>query len=185
MTAAALLARLWLGTRRGERGAASVEFVIVFPIFMVVFLSCFESGMLTLRQMMLERGVDQVGREMRLTINSEWTPQVVRNRVCRAARILGDCRERLVVEMTEVERDVWTMPPAGSTCVETDMTASTPNQWDAASANDFMLLRVCYELDLFLPGTGFGAVLVSGVNASSEDSVSLIASTAFIAESDT
>ena len=51
---------------RFENGAASVEFVIVFPFFFGVFISSFEIGMMNIRALLLERATDLVVREIRL-----------------------------------------------------------------------------------------------------------------------
>ena len=48
------LARFW----RGQAGNATVEFVIVFPVFLTLFLFSLELAIITLRHTMLERGLD-------------------------------------------------------------------------------------------------------------------------------
>ncbi|MFV2034455.1 MAG: TadE/TadG family type IV pilus assembly protein, partial [Halocynthiibacter sp.] len=35
--------------RRGEKGNVTIEFVIIFPVFMIIFLSAFEAGVLMTR----------------------------------------------------------------------------------------------------------------------------------------
>ena len=45
---------------RDEEGAATISFILVFPAFMTFFLMTYENGMISLRHVMLERGVDPV-----------------------------------------------------------------------------------------------------------------------------
>ena len=49
--------RLARGFRR-EDGTASVEFVMVVPVLLTVFMASFESGLLMTRSIMLEQAVD-------------------------------------------------------------------------------------------------------------------------------
>ena len=43
---------------RREDGTASLEIVLVLPFFMMLFMSAYEGGMISMRHMMLERGLD-------------------------------------------------------------------------------------------------------------------------------
>ena len=52
---------------RREDANATVEFVIVFPIVIMLFIAAFETSMLLTRQVMLERALDQSVRHLRLT----------------------------------------------------------------------------------------------------------------------
>ncbi len=52
--------RLW----RNEDGTSSVEFALMFPILMFIFLMAGEMGVIQLRQAMLERSMDIAVREV-------------------------------------------------------------------------------------------------------------------------
>ncbi|MEM1301875.1 MAG: TadE family protein, partial [Pseudomonadota bacterium] len=54
------------GLRRDTEGASSIEFVVVFPAAMIIFLSTFEAGMYLTRQVFLDRGLDMAVRDIRL-----------------------------------------------------------------------------------------------------------------------
>ena len=56
------------GFRDREEGSATIEMVILFPVFMVLFVSSFELGTVMLRQTMLDRSVDMTVRELRLNL---------------------------------------------------------------------------------------------------------------------
>jgi len=57
--------------RRKEDGNATIEFAILFPAFIMIFLSAFESGLLMTRQVLLDRAVDLTVRDIRLRT---WLP---------------------------------------------------------------------------------------------------------------
>ena len=59
--------RGWLGRfLKGNEGSVTVEFVLWFPLFFALVLTSLESGMLMLRYVMLERGLDITVRELRI-----------------------------------------------------------------------------------------------------------------------
>ena len=82
---------------RSEEGGATTEFVVIFPIFLVVFLSCFEASLLLIRQLMLERAVDVVVRDVRLSTGTTYRHDQLKSRICDNASILPNCLENLVV----------------------------------------------------------------------------------------
>jgi Flp pilus assembly protein TadG len=51
---------------RNEEGTATMEFVLVIPLIMMIFMASFESGLLMTRSIMLEQSVDMAMRELRL-----------------------------------------------------------------------------------------------------------------------
>ena len=60
MTRARRLLRRFL---RAEDGSGTLEFAVLAPVFLGLFLSTFELGMLLARQMMLDRGIDLAVRD--------------------------------------------------------------------------------------------------------------------------
>ena len=60
MRLASLMRRLRDASRR-EDGTATLDFVMMVPIFVGLFVSSFELSIIMTRQMMLERGLDLVG----------------------------------------------------------------------------------------------------------------------------
>ena len=47
---------------RREDGTAAMEFVLVIPVIMMIFMASFESGLLMTRSIMLEQSVDMTMR---------------------------------------------------------------------------------------------------------------------------
>ena len=67
---------------RREDGTATVEFVIMFPLIMTVFMSMFEAAVLTTRYTMLERALDITVRGLRLNTGTAPTHAQVRDKIC-------------------------------------------------------------------------------------------------------
>ncbi|WP_400086810.1 TadE/TadG family type IV pilus assembly protein [Yoonia sp. R78084] len=51
---------------KDDGGTASIEIVLVFPVFFGFFLMTYESGVYSSRQVMLEHGVDVTVRNVRI-----------------------------------------------------------------------------------------------------------------------
>jgi Flp pilus assembly protein TadG len=59
---------------RRENATATMEFVITFPIIMILFIAVFETSMIMTRQVMMERTLDQAVRILRLANGLTVTP---------------------------------------------------------------------------------------------------------------
>ena len=177
----ALLGRLDRALRLddSERGAATVEFVILLPVFLAVFISSFEASLLLTRQVMLERGVDIAVRDVRLDSNSTVTQNQLRTAVCDRARILPDCQDNLLVELTEISRVTWDVPSTQQPCVNRETSVTPAADYATNRAGKLILMRACFAVSPFMPGVGLGTELVSDVDGTS---LRMVASTAFVVE---
>ena len=93
--------------RKNQEGTASVEFVLLFPIFIFVLLTGFESGFYMVRNVMLERAVDIAMRDVRLgnTLNVAGQPPdhaALKQRICDEAAVFPNCMSMIQVEMQPV-----------------------------------------------------------------------------------
>ena len=170
-----------------DGGGASVEFVIVFPIFMILFFSSFEASMLTVRHMMLERAIDLTVRDMRLTTGANWQHGDIVRRVCRNARVLNDCNERLVLELVQIDETSYALPSAAQPCVDTVQDVTPTTTWTITTEQVLTLMRACYAVDPFLPGVGLGFILIrdtdeDGDGIGDSDTLRMVASTVFVQE---
>lgn len=134
-----------------ERGGASVEFVLLFPAFLMVFISSFEASLMLTRQVMLERALDLVVRDIRLDILSSKTQNQIRNSVCDRAQILPDCRANLLIELSEVDTTTYALPDSDAPCVNQLTSASPTSSFASDRAGRLLLLRACYSVDPSLP----------------------------------
>ncbi|WP_179379219.1 TadE/TadG family type IV pilus assembly protein [Jannaschia marina] len=143
------LARVPLAAR--EAGGASVEFVLLVPAFLMVFISSFEASLMLTRQVMLERAMDIAVRDIRLDTGSTVTQNQVRNAVCDRARILPDCRENMLIELTLITRTSYATPDADAPCVN-QLTSIVPRSIFAGGrAGQMVLARACYSVRPSLP----------------------------------
>lgn len=145
---------------QSARGTATVEFVIVFPIFVALFLSSFEASMVLLRQLMLERALDITMREVRLNPADTFPRPVLRRTICDTARILPDCEASLTVELTTIDPDSYAMPSTRTPCVDRGGSASSGGDIASGEADELIVVRVCYSVRPFFPTSMLGTELV-------------------------
>ncbi|WP_371154735.1 TadE/TadG family type IV pilus assembly protein [Jannaschia sp. 2305UL9-9] len=167
------------GPDNREDGAATVEFVILLPVFLAVFLSSFEASLLLSRQVMLERGVDVAVRQVRLDSRSTVSQNALRNEVCAIAKILPDCETNLLVELQEIDTVTYDLPSTAQPCVNRETSVTPAAEFEADRASKLILMRACFAVDPFMPGAGLGTQLVTDVDGSS---MRIVAATAFVVE---
>ncbi|MGX9854302.1 TadE/TadG family type IV pilus assembly protein [Limimaricola variabilis] len=144
---------------RASEGAASVEFVLIFPVLMLVILSSFELGMVTLRQVMLDRGLDLTVREVRLGQITPVDHATVSASICNHALLLPDCASNLRLEMRPLDLRSWVTPPEQADCVDRADITVPLRRFTAGVENQLMLLRACSLFDPYFPTSGLGARL--------------------------
>lgn len=172
-------AALGLPQHKAEEGGSTVEFVILFPMFLALFISSFEASLLLTRQIMLERGVDMATRDLRLDANNTITQNQMRNMVCDNARILPDCRENLLVELTEIDTVLYDLPDSDQPCVNRETSVTPPADWETDRAGKLILMRACFAVSPFMPGAGLATELVTDEDSTS---IRMVAATAFVVE---
>lgn len=164
----------------GERGVATVEFVVVFPFFVTVFLSAYEVAIMNIRAVMLERAMDIAVRDIRL---NGWKDDIahddVRYRICESAMLIPDCLDVTKIELTRVDRDTWTTNlELTSDCQDREDEIKPPKNFSNGTENDFMLIRVCSVADAVFPTFGVGR----SIPKDEKGGYVLIASSAFVNE---
>ncbi|MGB3408408.1 MAG: hypothetical protein WBA67_13040, partial [Jannaschia sp.] len=152
---------------------------ILLPVFLAVFLSSFEASLLMTRQVMLERGIDIAARQARLDSGSAVTQAQMRDTICDRARILPDCRQNLLVELTEIDRTTYALPATAQPCVNRETAITPPTSFITDRGGRLVLMRACFAVDPFMPGVGLGTQLVSDIDGTS---VRMVAATAFMVE---
>jgi Flp pilus assembly protein TadG len=81
-----------------QAGTATLEFVIIFPIIMTLFLSSVEVGVLMVRHVMLERALDITVRDIRLGIVTGITHSEMRTQICSNTFLSPNCETDLMLE---------------------------------------------------------------------------------------
>lgn len=175
---------------RDDRATASLEFVIMFPVIITLFIAAFETGIILSRQVLLERSVDEAARLLRLSrqivdpaTGARRTPNAndIKQAICDNTDAIPDCENVLVVELTVIDRNTYAMPAAGMPCVNRDDPATQPALiFDQGTGNQLVLLRSCAVIDLMLPFSGFG------VNLARDDTggLHMVAASIFVNEPD-
>ncbi len=172
------LAKILRLFRRSEEGSATVEFVLVFPMFMVLFTSAFEVGLMMTRHVMLERGLDMAVREVRLNTGAAPSPDQFKSMICDGAGIIPDCMNTLKLEMRPIDPRNWSNIPRKADCVNTNQPFLPNRNFEAGTQNQIMIVRACSLFSPFFAATGIGF----DIPRYSGDFYALISISAFVME---
>jgi hypothetical protein len=148
-----------------EDGNSTIEFVIVLPILFSIFMMSFESGLLMMRSVLLERATDMAMRELRtgnMDIPTGSTPAqvlaILKEEVCSRTVIINDCATSISIFLEPISQVTWTFPARGAECVDRapagDIDPST--EPDIGTQNELMLVRVCVLQKAIFPTLGLG-----------------------------
>ncbi len=177
--------RLRAGAR--EDGNASVEFALLFPLFLTLFISSIESGLMSLRYVMLDRSVDLAVRELRLGLAIEFSSMSateahdeLKTRICSNTLMIPDCGNVLFLELISVNPDAWNIPSPNTQCVDRTEEINPTLNFNPGAANEMMIVRACAVVDPLVPDFGLGARFMKDASGG----VALIASSAFVNEPD-
>ena len=163
---------------RREDGTATMEFVLVIPVIMAIFMASFESGLLMTRSIMLEQSVDMTMRELRLGHFTNITNQLLKREICSRTIIFPDCENNIKIQMDRVSTTSWTMPATPTHCVNRRETVEPVTTMSAGQQNDLMLIRVCVVLQAMFPSTGIALSLP----LDADGGYGLVARSAFVVE---
>ena len=166
---------------RRENATATMEFVITFPIIMILFIAVFETSMIMTRQVMMERTLDQAVRILRLANGLTVTPAEIRTAICDNTSLLPDCETLLTIDLREIDRATYAVPGNQEMCIErADASATVSTTFNPGADNQVMLVRACMIVDRLLPFSGFG------LNLTRDDSggLHMLAASVFVNEPD-
>ena len=168
---------------REEEGMTSIEFVLVFPVFFTFFLMTYESGMISARHVMLERGVDIAVRDVRIGVMPVPTRGLLRERICEVAGIIPDCENQLELEMMRRDPANWTAVSSTVRCIDRGAVSQPVVEFTNGGNNELMILRACVRIDPFLPTTGLGKAIADNNSGSAAGgSYALVSMSAFVVE---
>ncbi len=141
---------------RREDGNSTIEFVILFPIFMVLFMSAFEIGLLMVRQVMLDRATDVAVRSLRIGEWTDPTHEKVKDSICDAALVLPDCGYNLRLALKRIDKSTWSPGFASPACVDKSEEIQPAVEFEPGIQHEIMMVRVCVLQKPFFPLTGLG-----------------------------
>jgi hypothetical protein len=140
-----------------REGTATLEFVIVFPLIILLFVAVFETGIILTRQVMLEGSLNDAARVLRLAQNLEVTAGDIEEAICNNTSAIPNCESVLVIDLRTIEPPLYEMPAADVLCVNRDdLTLRPGNAFHQGQDNQLMLIRACAVIDRILPLSGFG-----------------------------
>jgi Flp pilus assembly protein TadG len=163
---------------RGEDGTASMEFVIVVPVILSIFMSSFECGLLMTREILLEEAVDMTMREVRLGHFPNITNVVLKQEICDRTLIFPNCESNIKVQLDRIDTTSWAVPTTTVPCVNNNTPAEPVTKPNTGQENDMMLVRVCVSLPAMFPGMG----LALSMTTDSLGNYALEAASAFVVE---
>lgn len=132
--------------RANQKGAITVEFAIVFPIYMWIILSVFEVGWYIAREAMLNRAMDFASRQIQIGTSIGTDYAEVKNLICRHAFVINDCDHNLAVEVAELHVDD-PYPRNAPYCVDRVADIAPTNTFTVGGRNRIMFIRACAVVD--------------------------------------
>lgn len=166
----------------GDRGNVTVEFALVFPVFMLILTSSIEMGVITIRQTLLERGLDIAMREVRVGESSEYTHDQIRDMICENAVIFKDCQANLRLEMRLSSPRRYLPLPTTVDCAKHEAGSleivNPVRNFTVGETNELVLVRACMLYDPIFPTSELALQRTKDLNGKS----ALVATSAFTQE---
>jgi hypothetical protein len=167
---------------RREDGSSTVEFVILFPLFVVLFVSSFELGTIMLRQTMLDRSIDMTVRAIRIGAVTDVDHDTIKDMICARTVFLTDCESELKLEMEIVNPRAWVAVNPDIDCIDHEDRGIPPRRFVAGADNQMMILRACHLFEPFMTNIGLGVVLGDLLPRESGNSYRLVATASYVVE---
>lgn len=142
--------------RREDGGGGVIEFTIMLPVFMAIFMAGAEGGIYTTRMILLDRAVDLTMRELGLGQIENPTHDAIKERICDNVPSMPSCDANIRVELIPVSTTAWNLPTTAATCIDRNADVQPALSFNPGVANQLMLVRVCVVQDAMFPGAGIG-----------------------------
>ena len=163
--------------RKDDTGNATVEFAILAPVFLFFMMAAVEVGMITLRSTLLERGLDQTVRWVRLNTGSQVTHAQLKDMICQN-NFMSDCASNMHLEMIDRDLRNWNDLPRTATCTDRSLDVQPVSNPQPGVDNELMVLRACAKFQPIFPSSWFTSQLVRD----QAGDVRIVAMTAFVME---
>ena len=163
---------------RREDGSMVVEFALWFPIFVALLGAAVELGMISVRHMMLERGLDVAIRHVKLNTANPPQHDQLKDIICQEAMVIPDCSNAVKLEMRPQNLRNWVEIPTAADCVDRSEDVQPASVYTPGTPHEMMILRACAKFKPIFPTTALGATL--SVDGAGE--FGLIATNAFVQE---
>lgn len=164
--------------RREESGAATVEFAIIFPVIMMLFLMSIEIGVMMIRGLMLDRSIDITMRDLRLGNLSPMTYEQMKRDICRNSLIIPDCENSISLELRPATTAGFASFGDRPKCHDKSEPLKPVLEFTPGASNQLMLVSACATFNPFFPTTGLAATI--RLDGSGE--YALVATSAYVNE---
>jgi hypothetical protein len=170
-----------------ERGTATIEFVLIIPAVLLIFMASMESSLFMARSVLLERSVDIVVRDIRLGYLDDLTHAQIKNRICETSALVNSietCVNSMRIWMQPINTADFAMvaPPRGCIDRNEDIAAiqePTGAEFKFGVDNDIMLMRICLKEEPIFPTTAIGAAMIRD---ETDGNYALLTTTVFVNE---
>ncbi|WP_103256715.1 TadE/TadG family type IV pilus assembly protein [Tabrizicola aquatica] len=170
-----------------EDGNPTMEFVLTFPVVIVIFCAAFESSFYMIKSVSLERSLDLVIRDLRLGTLGSISHNQLKAQICSRAAVLGepaDCVERMRIELQPIDTASFAMPTVPNACVDRRQPIDpavepSTDEYALGDGNQIMLMRVCFQSEPMFRTTVFGARMN---RTGADGNYSLISTSTFVNE---
>jgi Flp pilus assembly protein TadG len=140
-----------------EDGSSTVEFALIVPVILTIFIASFESAFVMLRQNLLQHAVDTTMRELRLGHLVNPTQASLKAMICSNMTMIEGCNANILVEVKPITN--WTMPATRAACIDQGSTIIPVTELTVGQQNQLMLVRVCIVQDMIFPSGGLALSL--------------------------
>lgn len=170
-----------------ESGTATIEFVFVIPIVLMIFMASMESSLFMARSVMLERSVDIVVRDIRLGVLDGLTHAQLKTRICETSALVNSvqtCVDSMRIWMQPINTADFAMVAPPRSCVDRSapidpLQEPTGEEFMFGADNEIMLMRICLKEQPMFPTTVIGASLIRD---ETDGNYALLTTTVFVNE---
>ncbi|SEK54403.1 TadE/TadG family type IV pilus assembly protein [Roseovarius nanhaiticus] len=163
---------------RREDGNASVEFIVIVPLYLTLLTMSVELSMITLRQTMLERGLDIAVRDIRLGTGTNPTHDAIKRRICEEVYVIDDCFNSIKLEMVPSDMRNLTTLGGEAMCTDKEETGTPVLSFTPGQQNQLMFLRACAKFDPLFPTWQ----LARSLKKDNSGQVAIVSMSAFVQE---
>ncbi len=164
--------------RGEENGSATVEFVIIVPAIITLFLMSIEVGVMMTRGLMLDRGIDIAMRDLRLGKMAPMTHDQLKTEICNNSMIIPNCVNSIAVELRPIEANGWAPTQSRPTCIDKAEPIKPALEFTPGGANQLMVVSACATFVPFFPTTGLAAT----IKLQKSGEYAVVATSAFVHE---
>lgn len=161
-----------------EDGSVSIEFFIVVGVVISVLVVGLELGFITLRQTLLERGLDMAVREVRLGTGTDPQHDDIKELVCQNSIFIKYCEDNLYLEMVRDNIRSYSGLTSMPHCTDVPAPARPVRQFTPGQPNELMMMRACLKFEPIFPE----AFLAQRLTTDGDGNAVIVAVTSFVQE---